>query len=118
MKNATTNKIYSIAEIKKLIKKILKKYKIDKAYLFGSYARGEATKNSDIDIMISKGELSTLIELSKLASEIEEILNKQVDIITEESYTEDIKYDKSTSLILAKKIFYNEILKERVLIYE
>ena len=43
-------KIYTIEEIKNCIFKILKKYGIEKAYLFGSYARNEANKNSDIDI--------------------------------------------------------------------
>ena len=69
--NIENNKIYSIQEIKKMINKILKKYNIDKAYIFVSYARGEATESSDIDIMIKKGNLTTLLELSKMAIEIE-----------------------------------------------
>ena len=41
-----------IKKIKKIIMPILKKNKIKKAGIFGSYARGEETKNSDIDILI------------------------------------------------------------------
>ena len=46
------SKVYSINDIKLIIKDIMKNYGIEKAYLFGSYARDEATIDSDIDIMI------------------------------------------------------------------
>ena len=44
--------IYTIKEIKNIIKPILSKYGITEIYLFGSYARGEAKESSDIDIAI------------------------------------------------------------------
>ena len=82
-----SEKIYTIEEIKEMISDILKKYGVEKAYIFGSYARGEADKKSDVDIMIKKGNLKTLMQLSALAYEIEQILKKQVDIVIEETYT-------------------------------
>ena len=112
-----SEKIYTIEEIKEMIYNVFKKYGIEKAYLFGSYARGEADKKSDVDIMIKKGNLKTLLQLSALAYEIEQILNKQVDIVIEETYTDDIQYDSET-IRLAKDIFYNEVKKERLNIYE
>ena len=112
-----SEKVYSIKEIKELIYDILKKYGVEKAYIFGSYARGEADKKSDIDIMIKKGKLKTLLQLSALAYEIEQALKKQIDIVIEETYTKDVNYDSET-IKLAKKIFYNEIKKERLSIYE
>lgn len=112
-----SEKIYTIEEIKEMIYNILKKYGIEKAYIFGSYARGEANNQSDVDIMIKKGNLKTLLQLSSLAYEIEQILKKQIDIVIEETYTEDIKYDSET-IKLAKNIFYNEVKKERLNIYE
>ena len=42
----------SIDTIKERIAPICKKYPIRKAYLFGSYARGEATENSDVDLLV------------------------------------------------------------------
>ena len=49
--NTDLNKsIYTIKEIKTIIKPILNKYGITEIYLFGSYARGEAKESSDIDI--------------------------------------------------------------------
>ena len=50
-------KIYSLKEIKRIIKPILNKYGINDIYLFGSYARGEAKSNSDIDIFCDKGNI-------------------------------------------------------------
>lgn len=112
-----SEKVYTIEEIKEMIYEILKKYGIEKAYIFGSYARGEADKQSDVDIMIKKGNLKTLLQLSALAYEIEQILKKQIDIVIEETYTDDIQYDSET-IKLAKNIFYNEVKKERLNIYE
>jgi len=74
-----TNK--QIEEIKKKIIPILKKNKIKRAGIFGSYARGEQKKNSDVDI---------LVELSKplgfaffgIELELEKKLGRKVDLVT------------------------------------
>lgn len=113
------NKIYTFEEIKSITKVIFEKYQIRKAYLFGSYARGEATSNSDIDIMIVKenSKIITLLNLSEFEVELEKALNKKIDVIIEETYTKEImnenKYGK-----LAKEIFYKEIKKDRRLLYD
>ena len=87
-------------EIKAITKPIFEKYQIKKAYLFGSYARGEATTESDIDIMIAKkdSKITTLVNLTEFETELQEKLNKNVDVITEETYldetVEENKYGK------------------------
>ena len=48
--NDETIDVYTIKEIKNIIKPIFNKYGINDIYLFGSYARGEAKASSDIDI--------------------------------------------------------------------
>lgn len=69
-----------IENLKPKIKKILKENHIARAGIFGSYARGEERKNSDIDILIEfKGGLLALIRLEK---ELEKRLRKKVDILT------------------------------------
>ena len=109
-------KIYTLDEIKEISYDILKKYQIEKAYVFGSYARGEATQESDIDIMIKRGNTNlTFSALGQLFEELEEALQKKVDIVTEEAYT-DIKNDKEC-LKQAKMLFYTNILNDRVKIY-
>ena len=91
-------KVYSIKEIKRIIKPILNKYGISDIYLFGSYARGEAKANSDIDIYCDKGNIKTLIDQGELEEELESALNKEVDIIfttsiLDEYFKEQIKED-------------------------
>ena len=44
-----TSNIISVEQIKEKAIQILRKYPVDKAILFGSYAKGEATNKSDID---------------------------------------------------------------------
>lgn len=88
--NTDLNKsIYTIKEIKTIIKPILNKYGITEIYLFGSYARGEAKESSDIDIYCNKGNVKTFIDQGLLEDELEKALNKKVDIVFDSSYIGD-----------------------------
>lgn len=80
-----SNYVYTLKEIKTIIKPILNKNGIYDIYLFGSYARGEAKESSDIDIYCSKGNIKTLIDQGILEDELEKALNKKVDIIFDSS---------------------------------
>ena len=60
----------------------MKKYKIKKAGIFGSYSRGEQKGGSDIDILIQRPEGMSLFDLSGLKIELEEALKRNVDIVT------------------------------------
>ncbi len=76
----------SIIELKKKIVPILIKNDVKHAAIFGSYARGEATKKSDVDILIEyKNDDKSLFDLVDLQSELEKTLKKRVDLITYES---------------------------------
>ena len=69
-------------ELKQKIIKILKQNNIKKAGIFGSYARGEQKKNSDIDILIQPTKKMSLLDISGLKIELTDNLNKKVDIIS------------------------------------
>lgn len=71
-----------IEEIISLIKPILLNFEIKRASLFGSFAKGNATESSDIDILVEFGEGKSLFDLIRLEMKIEEVLNKKVDVIT------------------------------------
>ena len=73
--------IYSIDEIKKIIEPIAIKYDVDSIFLFGSYARGEASSSSDIDFIIEKGRLRGL-QLAGMLCDLQELFNKEVDLLT------------------------------------
>lgn len=97
-----TDKLYTVDEIKNIVAPIAKKYKLERAYLFGSYARGDFNKESDVDIRIDKGELKTLFEMCGFYTEVEEALDKNVDILTTGSLSDE---------------FLNDIKKDEILIY-
>lgn len=87
--NDLNKSIYTIKGIKTIIKPILNKYGINEIYLFGSYARGEAKESSDIDIYCNKGNVKTFIDQGLLEDELENALNKKVDIVFDSSYIDD-----------------------------
>ena len=107
LKPVKRKEIVSIPYIKKCLSEILEKSKkdkdINKAYLFGSYARGEETSLSDVDIRLEVNDNFTLFDLTEIAYNLEEKLNKKVDII------------KSGNL---DELLYEEIKKEEICIYE
>lgn len=50
--------------------------------VFGSVARGDATKRSDVDFLVEMQQGRTLVDLVGLTQELETILNRKVDIVT------------------------------------
>ncbi len=81
IENDIHRNILSIKQIKDKVLPIFKKYHINEAYLFGSYARGEANNNSDVDIYCEPGNIKTLIEQGLFEDELINALDKKVDIV-------------------------------------
>lgn len=81
IENDINPEVLTLKEIKDKIVPILNKHNINDIYLFGSYARGEATRESDIDIYCSKGDIHSLIDQGKLEDELMNSLGKEVDIV-------------------------------------
>jgi hypothetical protein len=80
-----------IADIKKKILPILKRRRVKEAAIFGSTARGEANKRSDVDILVKfKGKV-TLFGLGGLKADLEEKLKKDVDVVTFKSIDPRLK---------------------------
>jgi predicted nucleotidyltransferase len=81
MKQKKTLKEKEIEKIKQKITPILKQYKVTKAGIFGSFAREEQKKNSDVDILIEIGDWASLLDLIRLKRVLEENTNKKVDLV-------------------------------------
>lgn len=62
--------------------RVLAQYDVSEAYLFGSFARGEQTPNSDIDLRLVCGNAMTFGTLYELSHELERELGRKVEIIT------------------------------------
>ena len=95
------DKIFTITDIKALVKPIAEKYNVDEIYLFGSYARNEANQNSDLDFLVFGGQNFKLTLIFSLAEELRAILNKKVDVFEINEINQDSE-------------FYRTIMKERL----
>jgi predicted nucleotidyltransferase len=70
------------SEIKNIILSHLKEYDPLKIGIFGSFARGDNKKESDIDILVEFKESPSLLTLIKLENDLSEILGIKVDLVT------------------------------------
>jgi len=64
------------------IKKVVSKFNPKLVGVFGSYARGEQQRESDLDILVDFNESVNLIELIGLEQELTELLGIKVDLVT------------------------------------
>jgi len=74
-----------IEEIKKTLIEVLRKHEVKKAALFGSIVRGEATEESDIDLLIEFEGRKSLLDLAGLKLDLQELLRRRVDVLTYKS---------------------------------
>lgn len=77
-----------------------------RAYLFGSYAKGQATENSDVDILVDLDCSQPIgLELIQMRIDLQELLSKQVDLISSRGLLKHVKpnIDAEKKLIYARK---------------
>ena len=91
-----------LQEIKSVVAKLGHQYGAQRIYLFGSYARGDMTEASDIDLRIDKGNIRG-IEMGGLLLDLEDALGVPVDLVTTGSLSDR---------------FLAAIQKDEVLLYE
>ena len=96
-------RVLPIDEIREGVTSICTRFTVDACYLFGSYAKGKATKESDVDLMIVSSVEG--IDYYELAGLLEESLGKKVDLIRLEVATQNPK-------------LLNEILIDGIKLYQ
>lgn len=72
----------SPTDISTAVSRVLAQYDVSEAYLFGSFARGEQTPDSDIDLRLVCGNTMTFGTLYELSYELGKTLGRKVDIVT------------------------------------
>lgn len=102
-----TDKIYSIDEIKNIVAPIAARYGVERVFLFGSYARGEATPESDLDFLVDAPSFRSLLDYGGLYADFEDVFNKELDLVSLTS----LKYNKD-------KLFLHNLRKDACVIYE
>ena len=68
--------------IKAIIQPLAVEYGLKRIYLFGSFAKGTANEDSDIDLLIEKGKPMSLLKLSGFRQDVEEKMKRSVDVVT------------------------------------
>lgn len=67
------------------ILKLAQQHGIKNLRLFGSMARGEDTENSDVDFLVELDEDRDLFNLGELLMDLQDLLHRRVDLVTEDS---------------------------------
>lgn len=101
--------VYTLEEIKQNVLPLVRKYGIPAIYLFGSYARGEAAEDSDLDFLVDTtgSRLTSLLTLGELYCDLEEIFHKQIDLVTVRAVMQDVRTDSDRD-------FRDTVIRERV----
>ncbi len=93
----------TIRNIQDKIAPVCRQYGIDKVFLFGSYVRGEATEQSDIDLRVDIGKNLKGLEVAGFYADMEDALGHRIDIMTTRQLSEK---------------FLQSIAREEVQIYD
>ena len=101
MNDYLNREILTIEQIQNTVRPLAQKYQAAEIYLFGSYARGEADENSDLDFLVYGGSKFHLTDIFAIAEELRDIFNKRVDMF------EICEVNEGTP-------FYNAVMKEKV----
>ena len=89
-----------------IIQNYLKNQPVLKAYLFGSYARGDQDETSDFDLLVELDEHVGLYKFAAIQLELESLLGKKVDLISSKSLSPRLRpyIDKDKMLIYERRV--------------
>lgn len=90
----------SITEYQQIILPVLKKYQVKRAAIFGSVAKGSATRNSDFDVLVETEPGFTLFKMLQLEQEIAELLRRKVDLVEFDAIKQSIKDEVLQSAVV------------------
>jgi hypothetical protein len=79
------------AKHQKQIETVAKRNAVSYLALFGSYSRGDQDKNSDIDLLVEFAKPVGLIHLIKTEHDLEDTLEKKVDLVTKKGLSKHLK---------------------------
>ena len=80
-----------IEKILRRNKAILKKYKVNKVGIFGSFATGKTKKKSDVDLLVEFEDVIDLFDFVHLTDEIQKVLKVKVDLSTPDAIKPYVK---------------------------
>ena len=75
----------TVAQIRPIVLKITRAHGVKNVRIFGSFARGEQRKRSDVDLLVDLPDGMTLFGLSGLKIDLQEALHRKVDVVPSDS---------------------------------
>lgn len=81
----------TIDEIREKSSDVFKMYPVNTVMLFGSYAKGDQTENSDIDMIVKNSDLGFL-EMSRIRQQLSSKIGKKIDLISEEDVSDVFRF--------------------------
>jgi predicted nucleotidyltransferase len=81
----------TINGIEERAKQVFSAYPVNEVSLFGSYARGSQPRDSDIDFLIKKSDLS-LLTISKIKQDLISVLGEKVDLVSESDISDVFRF--------------------------
>ena len=92
--------VYTIEQLRAIAAPIAASYGVKRLSVFGSYARGEATENSDIDLIIDRGNMCVGWKIGGLYADLCDAFGKELDMVTttsnDKAFLKRIKQDEVT----------------------
>lgn len=104
--------IFTIDEIKERVTPVARKYRLKAVYLFGSYARSEATADSDVDLLVDRtgSAVKGMFDMGSLYNDLCVSIGKNIDLVT----TQTLEQNSTRERV---PVFVESLERERIQIY-
>lgn len=103
---AARQHVYTLDEIREIAVPIAKRHQLRQLSLFGSYARGEATAQSDLDFRADVPDGFGMFQMSALQDDLENAFHKQIDVVTPGMLDDSLSTDLARNMLEDEVILY------------
>jgi predicted nucleotidyltransferase len=94
---------HTVDDIRRIVEPIARRYGVERVRLFGSYARGDARSDSDIDLLVDKGKIQGYFQLSGFYLDLTDALGLELDLVIAGDLWDE---------------FIEQVTREEILIYD
>lgn len=76
---------YTIQELQRIITPIARQHGVESVSVFGSYSKGNASSNNNVDLKIERGQLQSLFQIISFRLDVKDALHLLIDLVTSEA---------------------------------
>ena len=81
----------TIEDIKKQSKEVFRMYPVRRVSVFGSFAKGQQTEESDIDMLIRDSDIG-ILDISNMQQQLSDLFHMKIDLVEEDDLSEVFKF--------------------------